>query len=89
VPLTLNPTSLSFNTLGTQQTFQVNEAGYTGTFTLNDGGSCSGIALYAPSSGPGPSLTVTVTSVTTGSCTITASDANGQVATESIVVSFR
>ncbi len=86
--LMLVPTSLTFNTLGTKQTFQVNESGYTGTFTLNDGGSCTGVALYSPSSGPGPSLTVTVTSLTTGSCTITATDSNGQTAPETITVTF-
>ncbi|MGD0969687.1 MAG: hypothetical protein ABR949_15550 [Candidatus Aquilonibacter sp.] len=86
--LSVNPTSLTFTTLGTQQTFQVNEAGYTGTFTLNDGGSCAGVALYAPSSGPGPSLTVTITSISNGSCTITATDSNGQTAPETITVSF-
>jgi hypothetical protein len=77
-------------TLGTQQTFQVNEPGYTGTFTLDDGGSCTGIALYSPSSGPGPSLTVTVTSISSPfTCTITASDSYGQTAIEMITVSFR
>jgi len=84
----VNPTSLTFTTLGTQQTFQVNEAGYTGTFTLNDGGTCTGVALYAPSSGPGPSLTVTVTSISNGNCTITATDSNGQTAPEIVTVDF-
>jgi hypothetical protein len=88
-PLSLNPTSLTFTTLGTQQTFQVNEPGYFGSFTLNDGGSCSGTAVFAPSSGAGPSLTVTVTSLANGGCTITASDSYGQTAPETITVSFR
>ena len=87
--MSVNPTSLTFNTLGTQQTFQVNEAGYTGPFILDDGGTCGGIATYGPSSGAGPSLTVTVTSSNNGNCTITASDSNGQIATETITVSFR
>jgi hypothetical protein len=86
--LMVNPPSLTFTTLGTQQTFQVNESGYTGTFTLNDGGSCAAIAVFGPSSGPGPSLTVTVTSIANGSCTITATDSNGQTAPVTVVVNF-
>jgi hypothetical protein len=85
--LMVNPTSLIFTTLGTQQTFQVQEAGYAGTFTLTDNG-CAGTAIYGPSSGPGPSLTVTVTSIANGSCTITATDSNGQTAPETITVTF-
>jgi hypothetical protein len=84
--LMLVPTSLTFTTLGTQQTFAVNEASYAGTFTLNDGGSCAGVALYAPPSGPGPSLTITVTSISFGTCTITVTDTNGQSAIETIKV---
>jgi hypothetical protein len=75
-------------TLGTQQTFQVNEAVYTGTFTLTDNG-CTGIVLYSPSSGPGPSLTVTVTSISDGTCTIFATDSFARTADEGIVVDFR
>jgi hypothetical protein len=79
------PTSLTFTTLGTQQTFQVNESGYTGTFTLSDT-DCVGVAVYAPSSGPGPSLTITVTSIGFGTCLITVTDTNGQSALETITV---
>ena len=85
--LMLVPPSLTFTTLGTQQTFQVNEASYTGTFTLSDT-DCAGVAVYGPSSGPGPSLTVTVTSISNGTCHITASDANGQHVVETITVNF-
>ncbi|MGD0969686.1 MAG: hypothetical protein ABR949_15545 [Candidatus Aquilonibacter sp.] len=85
--LTVNPTSLNFKILGTQQTFEVDEPGYTGTFTLNDGGSCTGVATYAPSSGPGPSLTITVTAISGGACTITATDSYGQSAPESVTAS--
>jgi len=67
----------------------VSEAGYTGTLSLDDGGSCAGVAVYSPSSGPGPSLIVTVTSIADGSCTITASDSYGQTAPETITVNFR
>jgi hypothetical protein len=85
--LMLVPPSLTFVTLGTQQTFQVNEAGYTGMFTLSDT-DCSAVAVYGPSSGPGPSLTVTVTSISDGTCHITATDSNGQSVVETIVVNF-
>ena len=85
----MTPTSLDFTTLGTQQTFEVDERGYTGTFTLSDGGSCTGVAAYTPPSGPGPSLTITVTSIANGTCTITATDSYGQSAPETVAVAFK
>jgi hypothetical protein len=85
--LMLVPPSLTFVTLGTQQTFQVNEVSYTGTFTLSDT-DCAGVAVYAPSSGPGPLLTVTVTSISNGTCHIHVTDGNGQTAVETVVVNF-
>jgi hypothetical protein len=77
---------MNFKVLGTQQTFEVDEPGYSGTFTLNDGGGCTGVVTYTPPSGPGPALTITVTAVSAGACTITATDSYGQTAPESITV---
>jgi hypothetical protein len=73
--------------LGTQQTFQANEPGYTGTLTATD--NCAGTVIYSPSSASGPSATFTVTSITNGSCTITITDSYGQTAPELVTVAFR
>jgi hypothetical protein len=83
--LMLVPPSLTFTTLGTQQTFEVDESGYTGTFTLTDT-DCVGVAAYGPTSGPGPSLIITVTSISFGTCHITVTDTNGQSAVETVTV---
>ena len=56
----------------------VSESKYTGTFTEKN--TCSKVATLAPASGKGPSLTVTLTGVGKGKCTVTFSDAKGHKA---------
>lgn len=86
--LALNPTSLSFTTAGTTQSFAPSESGYTGAFNAASSGatSCTGIATFTPASTTGPSASFSVTSVAAGQCTITISDSHGGVVSETVVV---
>ncbi len=66
------------------QTLLVQETGYNGNFTESD--TCAGIATLAPSGGPGPSLSETVTGVAAGQCIATFSDSFSQTKHASISV---
>jgi hypothetical protein len=85
-PIAVSPSSLSL-TPGQSKTFQISETGYTGTFTV---GTCKSgattIANVAGGSAHGPTVTITVTGVASGSCTIAISDSYGQTASESVTV---
>jgi hypothetical protein len=81
--ITLTPAALSFNgPAAGAQTFTATEPGYGGPFTLTD--SChpaSGAVVgYTPTSGHGPSLTVTVTPSAVGACSIIVDDGVDSVA---------
>jgi len=66
----------------------VQETGYAGTFTETD--TChpgtGTIATFSPASGPGPTLNVTATGVTAGTCSITYSDSFNQQQTVAVIV---
>jgi hypothetical protein len=85
-PIVTTPSSLSVAP-GASKTFQISEVGYTGTFTV---GTCKSgattIATVAGGSAHGPTVTITVTGVASGSCTIAISDSYGQTASESVTV---
>lgn len=85
-PIVTTPNSLSVAP-GASKTFTVSETGYTGTFTV---GPCKSgsttVANVSPSSPHGPSATITVTGVATGSCTIGITDTNNQSASVNVTV---
>lgn len=85
-PIVTTPSSLSLAP-GESKTFQISEAGYTGTFTV---GACksgtTSIATVAGASAHGPTVTITVTGMASGSCTIAISDSYGQTASEGVTV---
>lgn len=68
----------------TLQTVTASEAGYTGAIT--ESGNCGGIATISPTSGNGPSFTMTATPVSLGSCSITLTDANQESVSVPITV---
>ncbi|MBC5823430.1 MAG: hypothetical protein GIX02_01165, partial [Candidatus Eremiobacteraeota bacterium] len=78
--LTVSPTSLSFNTLGSSQDITASEPFYSGNFSavpMN----CGGIATVS-----GTSPTFTVTSVGPGTCTVVVSDGHGGSVSVSVTV---
>jgi hypothetical protein len=81
--LAATPSNLTYTTTGAQQQFTASESGYSGTLTAAST-NCSGVATFTPSSGTGPSLTVTVTSVAAGSCQINVTDSNSHATTVSV-----
>jgi hypothetical protein len=82
--LNVNPASLSFDATGAAYatTFAITQTG-TGAFKQTN--TCSAFATVASASLKAPSSTVTVTPKAAGSCTITVSDAYGQI--KSVAVS--
>lgn len=79
--LGLSPSSLSLYGVGAGNAKQsvLQETGYTGTFGEMD--TCApSIATIASSSSTGPTSTITVTGVASGTCTATYSDSFGQTA---------
>jgi hypothetical protein len=83
---TLSATMLNINGVGAANaaSLTASESQYTGTLTESD--TCSQIAAVTPHSELGPSLGMTVTGVSAGTCTATVSDANGHSASATVVV---
>jgi len=70
-PLLLSPTSLSFTATGQPaQSATVSQAGYTGSFGVQN--TCSGIATttFTPTTVDGPSVVVSAQPVAAGVCTV-------------------
>ena len=66
--MTVTPNSLTFSTVGQQQSFSVVERKYTLTFTT------TGCPLKIATVSPGPATTFTITAQGAGSCTISVRD---------------
>lgn len=79
--------SINFQS-GTQQTFNVTESGYAGTFTESD--SCNPltgqIATVTTSSNAHGAATIQVAPVSAGTCSITVSDSSGRNTNVSVSV---
>ena len=71
--LTVAPGSMTFNNTNAKD-LTISETAYPGQFTTSG---CSGIVSINPSIGNGPSATLSVSPVSSGSCTITVSDDHG------------
>lgn len=76
-PLTISPSSLQFTATGYALPFAATEAGYAGALTATSS-DCSGIAMFSPASGVGPTASFAVTSVAAGKCHVTITDAANQ-----------
>ncbi len=86
--LMVNPTSLSFSDVSVEQTVNISESEYTGSFTVADN-TCSGIATVGSPSGPGPSATIAVTSSVSasgGACGFALQDNHGGSQAVSVTV---
>jgi len=66
-PLSVAPSSLTFNSIGLAQPVIVTDPRFTGTYTISG---CAGVATF----GPVTNGTLSVTSAAAGSCTLTVSD---------------
>jgi hypothetical protein len=83
--LTLSPNPLGFSDVNVTTPLAISETNYTGTFATGNS-TCSGIATIGAPAGPGPSTTLNVTSLATGSCTFVVQDTDGQSVTETVNV---
>lgn len=86
-PISLTPGSLSLRP-NADTSFQIAEPNYTGPYTV---GACTSgsttVATLTATTALGPSATVSVHAVASGSCTVSISDGYGQTASENIAVS--
>jgi hypothetical protein len=78
-PLTASPTSLTFGSLGEALPLALTDPLYTGAFTSTG---CTGIVSAAVAG-----ATVTVTSITTGVCTLTIADGSKRSTSVPVTVS--
>jgi hypothetical protein len=82
--ITVKPSTLSLIS-GASASAVVAESGYTGPFR-STGTGCKGVATWAPMSGKGPKLSLKVTGMGPGSCTITFSDQSKQSAQLAVTI---
>lgn len=82
--LNVGPTTLNFNGTTNAKNITAQETAYSGQFTTSG---CSGIVTITPSTGSGPSATLAVKPVSSGSCTITVSDDHGNSSPVGVTVS--
>jgi hypothetical protein len=76
-PLTVSPSALSFIGVSDQLTVTVSEAGYNGGFAVDATG-CGAAATVSALTAAAPGAQFTVTSVASGTCTVTVSDGLNQ-----------
>jgi hypothetical protein len=79
-PLSVAPATLAFTTTGLLQHLTIGDPGYTGTFTVSG---CTGIVT----AGAVTSGSMSVTSVASGTCTLTVGDSFSHQMTVSVSVS--
>jgi hypothetical protein len=78
--------SLSFTAAGANQSFTVDENGYTGAFTVTNGCTSGPVVTLAPASGNGPHKQFTLTAQNAGICSIQFADTNSQSVNVSVTV---
>jgi hypothetical protein len=85
--LSVNPASLTLIGIGASDSQQIGvvETAYTQAFGVTS--TCANIATVMPLTGTGPSLSVTVTGLANGSCSVTITDVQNQAKQVAVTVS--